>query len=102
MTMRNALMLLAMLCAVVLLVAPHAVQVAEHVMICTRMTHGHIIPRRQPNGEVTDMYTNRLRYSNPCALGDTIGYVNQLAKRAIARVRGSYLDRELQLSPLPM
>lgn len=56
-------------------------KVADKVAIAIRGKHGHLIPRIQGHGRVTDLNTNRCRYSNPYIFGDTIGYVNQMAKR---------------------
>ena len=59
--------------------------VADKVIaIAIRGKHGHLIPRIQGNGRVTDLNTNRCRYSNPYVLGDKIGYWNQIAKRFFA------------------
>jgi dimethylaniline monooxygenase (N-oxide forming) len=55
--------------------------IASKTAIYIRGKHGHIIPRIQSTGRVTDLNTNRCRYSNPYIFGNTIGYVNQLAKR---------------------
>jgi dimethylaniline monooxygenase (N-oxide forming) len=52
--------------------------------IVCRDKHGHIIPRSQANGRVTDLNTNRVRYSNPYILGDWVGYANQMAKKFVA------------------
>jgi dimethylaniline monooxygenase (N-oxide forming) len=57
---------------------------AAKCAIAIRGKHGHLIPRIQGNGRVTDLNTNRCRYSNPYVFGDTIGYVNQMAKRFMA------------------
>jgi dimethylaniline monooxygenase (N-oxide forming) len=51
-----------------------------------RGKHGHLIPRKQSDGRVTDLNTNRCRYSNPYILGDWIGWATQVAKRFIASV----------------
>lgn len=59
-------------------------KVAAKVGIAIRGKHGHIIPRIQAGGRVTDLNTNRCRYSNPYAFGDWIGYVNQVAKRFVS------------------
>lgn len=56
-------------------------KVASKVAIVIRGKHGHLIPRIQGNGRVTDLNTNRCRYSNPYAFGDSIGYWNQIFKR---------------------
>jgi dimethylaniline monooxygenase (N-oxide forming) len=56
-------------------------KVASKVAVAIRGLHGHIIPRIQSHGRVTDLNTNRCRYSNPYVFGDYIGYVNQMAKR---------------------
>eukprot|EP01038_Epipyxis_sp_PR26KG_P007866 gene7866-10675_t len=53
---------------------------ADKCAIAIRGKHGHLIPRIQAHGRVTDLNTNRCRYSNPYAFGDSIGYVNQRAK----------------------
>lgn len=58
---------------------------ADKCAIAIRGLHGHLIPRIQGNGRVTDLNTNRCRYSNPYVLGDWIGYVNQMAKRYVAQ-----------------
>ena len=42
-------------------IAQHAAKVA----IVVRGKHGHLIPRKQADGRVTDLNTNRVRYSNP-------------------------------------
>lgn len=60
---------------------------ADKVAIAIRGKHGHIIPRRQADGRVTDLNTNRCRYSNPYVVGDLVGYVNQIAKRWMAKRR---------------
>ena len=39
---------------------------ATKVAIAVRGKHGHLIPRKQADGRVTDLNTNRCRYSNPC------------------------------------
>lgn len=57
---------------------------AAKVAIVVRGLHGHLIPRIQGSGRVTDLNTNRSRYSNPYIFGDTIGYVNQMAKSFVA------------------
>lgn len=54
---------------------------AKSTGISIRGKHGHLIPRIQKGGRVTDLNTNRIRYSNPYIFGDWIGYVNQRAKR---------------------
>lgn len=59
-------------------------KVASKCAIAIRGKHGHLIPRIQGNGRVTDLNTNRCRYSNPYILGDWVGYVNQMAKRMVA------------------
>lgn len=56
-------------------------KVASKCAISIRGLHGHLIPRIQGNGRVTDLNTNRVRYSNPYIFGSYIGYVNQQAKR---------------------
>jgi dimethylaniline monooxygenase (N-oxide forming) len=56
-------------------------KVASKVAIAIRGKHGHLIPRIQGSGRVTDLNTNRCRYSNPHCFGDSIGYWNQIAKR---------------------
>ncbi len=53
---------------------------AAAVGVNVRGKHGHIIPRKQCNGNVTDCNTNRCRYSNPYIMGDWIGWVTQIAK----------------------
>jgi dimethylaniline monooxygenase (N-oxide forming) len=58
--------------------------VAAKCAIAIRGKHGHLIPRIQGNGRVTDLNTNRARYSNPYIFGDWVGYVNQMAKKAVA------------------
>mmetsp|Transcript_10743 Transcript_10743/g.9676 ORF Transcript_10743/g.9676 Transcript_10743/m.9676 type:complete len:565 (+) Transcript_10743:95-1789(+) len=57
---------------------------ASKTAIAIRGLHGHLIPRIQGNGRVTDLNTNRCRYSNPFIFGDAIGYVNQIAKKFVA------------------
>lgn len=57
---------------------------ADKVAIAIRGKHGHLIPRIQAHGRVTDLNTNRCRYSNPYIFGDWIGYTTQLAKRFFA------------------
>lgn len=54
---------------------------ASKVGIVIRGKHGHLIPRIQAHGRVTDLNTNRCRYSNPYIFGDWIGYSTQMAKR---------------------
>ena len=54
---------------------------ASKCAIVIRGKHGHLIPRIQAHGRVTDLNTNRCRYSNPYVFGDWIGYVTQVAKR---------------------
>lgn len=51
---------------------------ASSTGLAIRGKHGHLIPRKQADGRVTDLNTNRCRYSNPYVLGDWVGYVNQL------------------------
>jgi dimethylaniline monooxygenase (N-oxide forming) len=50
-----------------------------------RGKHGHLIPRKPADGRVTDLNTNRARYSNPYVLGDWIGWANQHAKKFAAK-----------------
>lgn len=57
---------------------------AAKVAIAVRNKHGHLIPRTQTDGRVTDLNTNRCRYSNPYCLGDWVGWANQHAKRFVA------------------
>lgn len=72
-------------------------KVAKKVAIAIRGKHGHLIPRIQGNGRVTDLNTNRARYSNPYILGDWVGYVNQMAKKFVASLGPpSDLKRVLQ------
>jgi len=61
-------------------------KVASKTCIVVRGKHGHLIPRIQDSGRVTDLNTNRCRYSNPYDFGVMIGYVNQQAKRLQAMV----------------
>ncbi len=56
---------------------------ASKVAIVIRGKHGHLIPRIQAHGRVTDLNTNRCRYSNPYVFGDWIGWVTQICKRVI-------------------
>jgi len=58
---------------------------AAKVAIVVRGKHGHLIPRKQADGRVTDLNTNRCRYSNPYIFGDWVGYVNQVAKKFAAK-----------------
>lgn len=53
---------------------------ASATALAIRGKHGHLIPRKQADGRVTDLNTNRCRYSNPYVLGDWVGYVNQLVR----------------------
>jgi dimethylaniline monooxygenase (N-oxide forming) len=53
---------------------------AKKVALAIRGQHGHIIPRHQENGRVTDLNTNRCRYSNPFILGNFIGFATQFFK----------------------
>jgi dimethylaniline monooxygenase (N-oxide forming) len=53
---------------------------AKKVALVIRGQHGHIIPRHQENGRVTDINTNRCRYSNPFILGNFIGFATQFFK----------------------
>ena len=62
-------------------------KVAATSAICIRGLHGHILPRTQGNGTVSDLNTNRCRYSNPYLLGDWIGYVNQLSKNVLLKLQ---------------
>ena len=63
-------------------------QVAAKVAIVVRGKHGHLIPRKQADGRVTDLNTNRVRYSNPYILGDWVGFANQHAKKFVAKWGG--------------
>ena len=58
---------------------------ASKTAIAIRGKHGHLIPRIQGSGRVTDLNTNRCRYSNPYIFGDWVGYVNQMAKKTVAQ-----------------
>ena len=57
---------------------------AKSTAIAIRGKHGHLIPRIQGDGRVTDLNTNRCRYSNPYIFGDWVGYMNQVAKKTAA------------------
>ncbi len=59
---------------------------AAAVGINIRDKHGHIIPRKQCTGHVTDCNTNRCRYSNPYVVGDWIGWTTQIAKVALTKL----------------
>ncbi len=59
---------------------------AAAVGINIRGKHGHVIPRKQYNGNVTDCNTNRCRYSNPYVMGDWIGWVTQIAKVGLTKL----------------
>ena len=62
-------------------------KVALKTAIVIRGKHGHIIPRYQGNSNsVTDLNTNRCRYSNSYIFGDTIGYVTQWFKYIISKI----------------
>ena len=73
-------------------------KVALKTAIVIRGKHGHIIPRYQGNSnsgfqsrpdgslQVTDLNTNRCRYSNSYIFGDTIGYVTQWFKYIISKI----------------
>lgn len=62
---------------------------ASHTGLAIRGKHGHLIPRKQADGRVTDLNTNRCRYSNPYVLGDWVGYVNQIvSSRGLSRYLG--------------
>lgn len=56
---------------------------ASSTGLAIRGKHGHLIPRKQADGRVTDLNTNRCRYSNPYVLGDWVGYVNQLVSDVV-------------------
>merc|ERR1711988_362110 len=58
---------------------------AAKVAIVVRNKHGHLIPRKQSDGRVTDLNTNRSRYSNPYILGDWVGFANQHAQKFVAK-----------------
>merc|ERR1711988_759516 len=58
---------------------------AAKVAIVVRNKHGHLIPRKQSDGRVTDLNTNRCRYSTPYILGDWVGFANQHAKKFVAK-----------------
>ena len=61
-------------------------KVALKTAIVIRGKHGHIIPRYQGiSNSVTDLNTNRCRYSNSYIFGDTIGYVTQWFKYIISK-----------------
>lgn len=64
-------------------IANEVARVASRCGIALRGKHGHILPRTQCNGRVSDLNTNRLRYSNPYVLGDLIGKVNQASKQLL-------------------
>jgi len=57
---------------------------ASKCAIAIRGKHGHLIPRIQAHGRVTDLNTNRCRYSNPYVFGDWIGWTTQVFKRFFA------------------
>lgn len=57
---------------------------ANSTAIVIRGKHGHLIPRIQAHGRVTDLNTNRCRYSNPWIFGDWIGYTTQMAKMSFS------------------
>ncbi len=59
---------------------------AAAVGINIRDKHGHIIPRKQCTGHVTDCNTNRCRYSNPYVVGDWIGWATQIAKVGLTKL----------------
>jgi len=64
-------------------------EISKHASKCAivcRGKHGHLIPRKQADGRVTDLNTNRCRYSNPYVFGDWIGYANQMAKKFVAQM----------------
>lgn len=63
-------------------------EISDYAATCAiaiRGKHGHLIPRIQAHGRVTDLNTNRCRYSNPYVFGDHIGYWNQFWKRFFSR-----------------
>jgi dimethylaniline monooxygenase (N-oxide forming) len=60
-------------------------QYADKVGMACRGKHGHVIPRKQADGRVTDLNTNRARYANPYLLGDWVGWANQHAKKFVAK-----------------
>lgn len=70
---------------------------ASHTGIAIRGKHGHLIPRIQSHGRVTDLNTNRARYSNPYILGDTVGYVNQWLKCKFAFFQPKSVQKEVLL-----
>jgi hypothetical protein len=72
-------------------------QVASKVAIVVRGKHGHLIPRKQADGRVTDLNTNRVRYSNPYLLGDWVGFANQHAKKFVAKWGGGKDPEEAQI-----
>ena len=60
--------------------------VALKTAIVIRGKHGHIIPRYQgDSNNITDLNTNRCRYSNSYIFGDIIGYVTQWCKYFISK-----------------
>jgi len=70
---------------------------ADKVAIVVREKHGHLIPRKQAHGRVTDLNTNRCRYSNPYIFGDWIGWVNQHAKRWQAKLSDNEDETEKKI-----
>lgn len=58
-------------------------KVAASCGIAIRGKHGHILPRTQGNGRVSDVNTNRCRYSNPYVFGGLIGWLNQVTTQTL-------------------
>lgn len=56
--------------------------------IAIRGTHGHLIPRYQEDGQVTDRNTNRCRYASHYSVGAWVSWLNMHAKHLEARRSG--------------
>jgi dimethylaniline monooxygenase (N-oxide forming) len=68
---------------------------AKSSAIVIRDKHGHIIPRIQSDGYVTDLNTNRSRYSNPYVFGGTIGYIVQIIKKIFSFISSDTNNRKV-------
>lgn len=63
---------------------------AASLGVAIRGTHGHLIPRTQADGQVTDRNTNRCRYANHYSVGAWVGFFNMHAKRLKATISSMF------------
>jgi dimethylaniline monooxygenase (N-oxide forming) len=76
-------------------IALEVAKVAKSVLIAVRNKFGHIVSRSIQYNKVSDMNTNRLRFTNPYIFGSLIGFITQVVRKIMSFFASSSNDKKV-------